>query len=91
MLLLLCYFFAQPDCKDYLPEHCNTIIKQKLCGGGEGGGGGGGGGGGWSDTIKKLFKFYFAAIFFAFAPVDAFLLTVVSACFRPCDANNLIK
>ena len=25
-------FFTQPDCRNFLPEHCNTIIKLDLCG-----------------------------------------------------------
>ena len=25
-------FFAQPDCRNILPEHCNTIIEQQLWG-----------------------------------------------------------
>ena len=31
MFIVTC-FFAQPDCKNFLPEHCNTIIKPQLCG-----------------------------------------------------------
>ena len=26
------YFLGQPDCRNFLPGHCNTIIKQQLCG-----------------------------------------------------------
>ena len=29
MLIVSC-FFAQSDCRDFLPEHCTTIIKQQL-------------------------------------------------------------
>ena len=76
-LLLLYYFFAQPDCRNFLSEQCNTIIKLQLCGDE------------W--YRKELFKFYFAAIFVAFSPVDAFLMTVVSACIRPWDTNNFTK
>ena len=25
-------FLAQPDCRNFLPEHCNTMFKQQLCG-----------------------------------------------------------
>ena len=31
MFIVTC-FFAQPDCENFLPEHCNTIIKPQLCG-----------------------------------------------------------
>ena len=31
MFIVAC-FLAQPDCRHFLPEHCNTIIKQQLCG-----------------------------------------------------------
>ena len=30
MFIVSC-FFAQSDCRDFLPEHCTTIIKQQLC------------------------------------------------------------
>ena len=70
------YFLAQADCRNVLPEHCNTIIKQQLCGGRE-------------ITYKSI------QVFFILLPsslpllqVDAFLLTAVSACTRPCDTNN---
>ena len=29
MFVVTC-FFAQPDCRTFLPERCNTIIKQQL-------------------------------------------------------------
>ena len=31
MFIVTC-FLAQPDCRNFLPEHCNTIIKHHLCG-----------------------------------------------------------
>ena len=31
MFIVTC-FLAQPDCRNVLPDHCNTIIKPKLCG-----------------------------------------------------------
>ena len=31
MFIFTC-FLAQPDCRNLLPEHCNTIIKPQLCG-----------------------------------------------------------
>ena len=31
MFIVTC-FFAQPDCRNVLPEYCNIIIKQQLCG-----------------------------------------------------------
>ena len=31
MFIATC-FLAQPDCRNFLPEHSNTIIKQQLCG-----------------------------------------------------------
>ena len=31
MFIVTC-FLAQPDCRNLLPEQCNTIIKQQLCG-----------------------------------------------------------
>ena len=31
MFIVTC-FPAQPDCMHFLPEHCNAIIKQQLCG-----------------------------------------------------------
>ena len=31
MVIVTC-FLARPDCRIFLPEHCNTIIKQQLCG-----------------------------------------------------------
>ena len=30
MVIVTC-FFAQPDCRNFVPEHCNAIIKQQLC------------------------------------------------------------
>ena len=30
MFIATC-FLAQPDCRNFLPEHSNTIIKQQLC------------------------------------------------------------
>ena len=30
MFIVTC-FLAQPHCRNFLPEHCNTIIKQQLC------------------------------------------------------------
>ena len=30
MFIVTC-FFAQPDCRNFVPEHCNAIIKQQLC------------------------------------------------------------
>ena len=30
MFIVTC-FLAQPGCRNFLPEHCNTIIKQQLC------------------------------------------------------------
>ena len=30
MFIITC-FFAQPDCRNFLPGHCSTIVKQKLC------------------------------------------------------------
>ena len=31
MFIVACSL-AQPDCRNFLPDHCNTIIKQQLCG-----------------------------------------------------------
>ena len=31
MFIVTC-FLTHPDCRNFLPEHCNTIIKQKLYG-----------------------------------------------------------
>ena len=31
-MFIVTFFLAQPDCKIFLPEHCNTIIKQQLFG-----------------------------------------------------------
>ena len=31
MFIITC-FLAQPGCRNFLSEHCNTIIKQQLCG-----------------------------------------------------------
>ena len=33
MFIVTC-FLAHTDCRNFLPEHCNTIIKQQSCGGG---------------------------------------------------------
>ena len=30
MFIVTC-FLAQPDCRNFLPEHCDTIIKLQLC------------------------------------------------------------
>ena len=32
-LFIVTCFLAQPDSTNFLPEHCNTLIKQQLCGG----------------------------------------------------------
>ena len=31
MFIVTCYL-AKPDCRNFLPEYCNNIIKQQLCG-----------------------------------------------------------
>ena len=31
-LFIVTCFLSQPDCRNVLPEHCNVIIKQQLCG-----------------------------------------------------------
>ena len=31
MFVVTC-FLAQPDCRKFLPEHCNAIMKHQLCG-----------------------------------------------------------
>ena len=31
MFIVTC-FLAKPDCRNFLSEYCNTIIKQPLCG-----------------------------------------------------------
>ena len=31
-MFIVAFFLAQPDCRHFLPEHCNAIIKQQLCG-----------------------------------------------------------
>ena len=31
MFIVTC-FLEKPDCINFLPEHCNAIIKQQLCG-----------------------------------------------------------
>ena len=31
-LLLLVSLHSQPDCRNFLSEHCNTIFRQHLCG-----------------------------------------------------------
>ena len=32
VIFIVTCFPAQPDCMHFLPEHCNMIIKQQLCG-----------------------------------------------------------
>ena len=32
VIFIFTCFLTQPDCRNVLPEHCNTIIKQQLCG-----------------------------------------------------------
>ena len=32
MMFIVACFLAQSGCRSFLPEHCNTIIKQQLCG-----------------------------------------------------------
>ena len=32
VIFIFTCFPAQPDCMHFLPEHCNMIIKQQLCG-----------------------------------------------------------
>ena len=31
-VLIVPCFLTKPDCRNVLPQHCNTIIKQQLCG-----------------------------------------------------------
>ena len=31
-MFIVTFFLAQPDSRSFLPEHCNKIIKQQLCG-----------------------------------------------------------
>ena len=30
MFIVTC-FLEKPDCRNFLPDHCNAIIKQQLC------------------------------------------------------------
>ena len=69
------YFLAQPDCRIFLPEYCDTIIKQQLCGGRE-------------IPYKSIQIFLLLPSSLHLLHVDAFLLITVSACTRPCDTNN---
>ena len=32
VIFIVTCFPTQPDCMHFLPEHCNMIIKQQLCG-----------------------------------------------------------
>ena len=32
VIFIVTCFLSQPDCRNVLPEHCNVIIKQQLCG-----------------------------------------------------------
>ena len=46
---------------------------------------------GRSDTIKIYSSFILLSSFLPLLEVDAFLLTLASACIRPCDTNNFTK
>ena len=32
VIFIVTCFLSQPDCRNFVPEHCNVIIKQQLCG-----------------------------------------------------------
>ena len=76
-LLHSIYFPAQPDCRIFLSENCNAIIKQQLCGE-------------ECCHIKLfIFYFYFVVIFVAFSPNWCFP-SDCSFCLyhRHCDTND---
>ena len=79
MFIVTC-FLAQSDCRNFLPEHCNTIIKHQLCGEG-------------LPSLLPLLQFDF---FQEKNGILQQIILCPSnkpkkACIRPCDANKFTQ
>ena len=76
MFIVIC-FLAQPDCRNFLPENCNTIIKQQLYG----------------EELPSLLSFLQVDVFQKKQGILQQINLCPSnkpkkACIRPCDTNN---
>ena len=76
MFIVTC-FFAQPDCRNFVPEHCNAIIKQQLC---------------WEGLPPQLRLLQVDAFQGKQGILQQIILSPSSkpkkTCIRPCDTNN---
>ena len=76
MFIVTC-FLAQPDCRNFLPENCNTIIKQQLYG----------------EELPSLLSLLQVDVFQKKQGILQQINVCPSnkpkkACIRPCDTNN---
>ena len=79
MFIVTC-FLAQPDCRTFLPEHCNTIIKHQLCG----------------EGLPSLLPLLQVNVFQEKQGILQQIIQCPSnkpkkACIRPCGTNNFIQ
>ena len=79
MFIVTC-FLAQPDCRNFLPGHCNTIIKHQLCG----------------EELPSLLLLLQVDVFQEKQGILQQIILCPSnkpkkACIRPCDTNNFTQ
>ena len=77
VMFIVTGFLPQPDCINFLPEHCNTIVKQQLCRGG----------------LPSLFPLLQVGVLQGKQGIMQQIKLCPSkkpkkACIRPCDTNN---
>ena len=73
-------FLAQPNCRNVLPKHCNTIIRQHLCG----------------ERLPSLLPWLQVDVFQENHGILLQIILCPSnkpkkACIRPCDTNNFTQ
>ena len=79
MFIATC-FLAQPDCRNFLSEHFNSIIKHQLCG----------------EGLPSLFPLLQVDVFQEKQGILQQIILCPSnkskeACIRPCDTNNFTQ
>ena len=79
MFIVTC-FLAQPDCRNFLPGHCNTIIKHQLCG----------------EELPSLLLLLQVDVFQEKQGILQQIILCPSnkpkkACIRPCDTNTFTR
>ena len=78
-IFIVTCFLAQPDCRNFLPKHCNTIIKQQLCGEG-------------SPPLLPLLQVVFFKRSRVYCSKSSLSINQAKkACIRPCAINNFTR